>query len=84
MKWAFIRHFAALGEGREDRAGGTHPWPRRRYDLSKLRHLAPHVAPSSRTTIAYGRVSTVGQKDDLARQVALLESYCAAKFRLDR
>ena len=37
------------------------PGGRRRYDLSKLRHLAPHKAPSSRTTIAYARVSTSGQ-----------------------
>jgi Predicted site-specific integrase-resolvase len=55
------------------------PGGRRRYDLSKLRHLTPHKAPSSRTTIAYARVSTSGQKDDLVRQVALLESYCAAQ-----
>ncbi len=55
------------------------PGGRRRYDLSKLRHLAPHKAPSSRTTIAYARVSTSGQKDDLVRQVALLESYCTAQ-----
>ena len=55
------------------------PGGRRRYDLAKLRHLAPHKAPSSRTTIAYARVSTSGQKDDLVRQVALLRSYCAAQ-----
>ena len=64
-------------EGRIEPVERT-PGGRRRYDLSKLRHLAPHVAPSSRTTIVYGRVSTVGQKDDLVRQVALLEIYCAA------
>jgi predicted site-specific integrase-resolvase len=46
--------------------------------LAKLQHLAPHPAPSDRTTIAYARVSTNGQKDDLVRQVALLESFCAA------
>ena len=51
----------------------------RRYDLAKLRHLAPHLAPSSRTTLAYARVSTTDQKDDLTRQVALLESFCAAQ-----
>uniref|UniRef100_UPI0032DE5DFB recombinase family protein n=1 Tax=Acidithrix sp. C25 TaxID=1671482 RepID=UPI0032DE5DFB len=28
--------------------------------------------------MAYARVSTNAQKDDLVRQVALLESYCAA------
>ncbi|MHB1520847.1 MAG: IS607 family transposase, partial [Ferrimicrobium sp.] len=47
---------------------------RRRYDLAKLRHLAPHTAASTRTTVAYARVSTAGQKDDLVR----LESFCAA------
>jgi len=52
---------------------------RRRYDLAKLRGLAPHKAPSPRTTIAYARVSTNGQKEDLARQVALLEHYCVAQ-----
>ena len=56
-------------EPAERTAGG-----RRRYDLAKLRHLAPHTAPSTRTTVAYARVSTAGQKDDLVR----LESFCAA------
>ncbi len=64
-------------EGRIDpperTAGGT-----RRYDLSKLRHLAPHKALSSRVTILYARVATSGQKDDLVRQVALLESFSSA------
>ncbi|MHB8191339.1 MAG: recombinase family protein [Ferrimicrobium sp.] len=46
--------------------------------LPSSQNLAPHVAPSSRATIVYARVSTNGQKDDLVRQVALLESYCAA------
>lgn len=56
-------------EPAERTAGG-----RRRYDLAKLRHLAPHTAASTRTTVAYARVSTAGQKDDLVR----LESFCAA------
>ena len=30
-------------------------------------------------TVAYARVSTSGQKDDLIRQVALVESFCAAQ-----
>ena len=65
-------------EGRIEPAERT-PGGRRRYDLTKLRNLAPHKAPSTRTTIAYARVSTNGQKDDLTRQVALLESFCAAQ-----
>lgn len=64
-------------EGRIEPAERT-PGGRRRYDLSKLRQLPSHKAPSLKATIAYARVSTSGQKDDLVRQVALLESYCAA------
>ncbi|WP_276982112.1 IS607 family transposase, partial [Ferrimicrobium acidiphilum] len=51
----------------------------RRYDLVKLRHLTPHQAPSPRTTLAYARVSTTGQKDDFTRQVGLLESFYTAQ-----
>ncbi|WP_298448277.1 MerR family DNA-binding transcriptional regulator [Ferrimicrobium sp.] len=56
-------------EGRIDPPLRT-PGGRRRYDLAKLRAIAPHKAPSTRATIAYARVSTSGQKDDLVRQVA--------------
>ena len=54
------------------------PGGMRRYDLAKLRHLAPHKAPSERVTILYARVGTNGQKDDLVRQRALLETFSAA------
>ncbi len=54
------------------------PGGRRRYDLAKLRGLAPHKAPSTRQTLLYARVSSHDQKADLARQVALLESFSAA------
>ncbi len=54
------------------------PGGKRRYDLAKLRGLAPHKAPSLRITLAYARVSSNDQKEDLVRQVALLESFCAA------
>ena len=54
------------------------PGGRRRYDLARLRGLAPHKAPSSRQTILYARVSSHDQKEDLVRQVALLESFSAA------
>jgi len=65
-------------EGRIEPAERT-PGGRRRYDLATLRRLGPHKAPSTRTTIAYARVSTSEQQDDLVRQVALLESFCAAQ-----
>ena len=50
----------------------------RRYDLAKLRGLAPHTASSARQTLLYARVSSHDQKEDLVRQVALLESFSAA------
>lgn len=50
----------------------------RRYDLAKLRGLAPHKAPSMKSTLLYARVSSHDQKEDLVRQVALLESFAAA------
>jgi predicted site-specific integrase-resolvase len=50
------------------------PVGRRRYDLAKLRAIAPQKAPFPRATICYARVSTNDQKNDLVRQVALLES----------
>ena len=52
---------------------------RRRYDLAKLRALAPRKgAPSVRLTLAYACVSSHDGKERLVRQVALLESFCTA------
>ena len=64
-------------EGKIDPPERT-PSGQRRYDLSKLRHLAPHKSSSVRVTVAYARVSSHDQREDLVRQVALLESFCAA------
>ena len=56
------------------------PQGHRRYDLAQLRGVASrHKQPQLRTTLAYARVSAHDQKDDLKRQVSLLESYCAAQ-----
>lgn len=54
------------------------PKGHRRYDLSKLYGITPRPAANKRPTIAYARVSSHDQKSDLVRQIALLESYCAA------
>jgi putative resolvase len=54
------------------------PKGHRRYDLSKMYGLVARPPLSSRPTIGYARVSSHDQKSDLTRQVALLESYCAA------
>jgi putative resolvase len=50
----------------------------RRYDLSKLHGIAPRPPFSGRPTVAYARVSSHDQKEDLIRQAALLEAFCAA------
>jgi predicted site-specific integrase-resolvase len=58
----------------EKTAGG-----RRRYDLAKLRpDLFRAEAVADRKTIAYARVSSHDQKEDLERQKKVLEMYCAA------
>ncbi|MCZ2158846.1 IS607 family transposase [Bartonella sp. 220] len=66
------------GEGKiisEYTAGGH-----RRYDLSRLRPELFHSRElSQRTTIAYARVSSHDQKDDLERQKQVLELYCASQ-----
>jgi putative resolvase len=50
----------------------------RRYDLSKLCPQKFHEKNSLKKTLAYARVSSFDQKDDLVRQEKLLELYCAA------
>ena len=54
------------------------PKGHRRYDLSKLYGITPRPAAANRPTNANARVSSHDQKSDLVRQIALLESYCAA------
>jgi len=53
----------------------------RRYSIDTLRNFNKDavIEIEKRKTIAYARVSSHDQKDDLARQVAVLESYCASK-----
>ena len=47
----------------------------RRYDLQELLGLKKEQL----LTVAYARVSSHDQKDDLTRQIGVLELYCAAK-----
>jgi putative resolvase len=54
------------------------PHGHRRYDLVKLRGIIPKITFSERATLCYARVSSHDQKEDLVRQVAVLESFCAA------
>jgi len=54
------------------------PTNRRQYDLATLYNFAPRPTQASKATLAYARVSSRDQKNDLETQVALLGSYCAA------
>ena len=49
----------------------------RRYDIAKLKPELVHTAVDNRQTIAYARVSSHDQKEDLERQKQVLELYCA-------
>ena len=54
------------------------PKGHRRYDISKINHNLLHgLGDKDRKTIAYARVSSHDQKEDLHRQIQVLEMYCA-------
>jgi predicted site-specific integrase-resolvase len=52
-----------------------HPSGQRYFDESDVRQILGR-APDSRKTLVYCRVSSAGQKDDLASQVKAMEAYC--------
>jgi putative resolvase len=55
------------------------PHGHRRYDLAQLQGLKPYEASqTNRPTLCYARVSSQDQKEDLVRQIAMLETFCAA------
>ncbi|MEQ8973444.1 MAG: IS607 family transposase [Coleofasciculus chthonoplastes F3-SA18-01] len=54
------------------------PSGRYRFKLSDLKTVRPRTAPGDRITINYARVSSHDQREDLVRQVQMLESYSAA------
>jgi predicted site-specific integrase-resolvase len=68
-----LRRWEASGKIAVERTARGH----RRYDLAKLRGITPRT-PIDRATICYARVSSHDQKEDLIRQIAVLESFCAA------
>ena len=55
------------------------PSGHRRYDLAKLQPELFRLERSARKTIAYARVSSHDQKEDLERQKQVLEMYCATQ-----
>ncbi|HUD01171.1 MAG TPA: IS607 family transposase [Rhabdochlamydiaceae bacterium] len=69
-----LRRWEAVGKIKSERTPRGH----RRYDLAKLLGISSRISPDKKNTIAYARVSSHDQKEDLQRQVQLLESFCAA------
>ncbi|MDX9992332.1 MAG: IS607 family transposase [Anaerolineales bacterium] len=70
-----LRRWEAEGKIQSARTPHGH----RRYDLAQLRGLKPYEASkTNRPTLCYARVSSHDQKEDLLRQVSMLETFCAA------
>ena len=59
----------------DERTGGKH----RRYLLSSIRPDMMKREHSKRNTIAYARVSSADQKEDLERQKKILELFCSSQ-----
>lgn len=69
-----LRRWEAAGRLSAEHTAGGH----RRYDLAKLRPEMFHAGEQAkRVTIAYARVTSHDQQDDLERQKQVLELYCA-------
>ncbi|MEA5596276.1 IS607 family transposase [Rivularia sp. UHCC 0363] len=72
-----VRRWADAGKIRYERSPSSH----RRFYISDLKRLAPRNPENLdyRTTINYARVSSHDQKDDLTRQIKVLESFSSSK-----
>ena len=69
-----LRRWEIAGKIQVERTPRGH----RRYDLAKLKGFIQNSEPLTRSTLCYARVSSYDQKEDLVRQTAVLESFCAA------
>jgi len=69
-----LRRWEAKGKITAERTPRGH----RRYDLSKILGLLPRTQSLQKNTVAYARVSSHDQKNDLTRQSDVLETFCAA------
>jgi predicted site-specific integrase-resolvase len=68
-----LRRWEEAGKIVPERTANGH----RRYDLAKLTGTVPRLERSEKLTICYARVSSHDQKQDLHRQIELLESFCS-------
>ena len=68
-----LRRWEAAGRLAAEPTAGGH----RRYDLAELRPEHFRASADKRKTVAYARVSSHDQKEDLVRQKHVLETQCA-------
>jgi predicted site-specific integrase-resolvase len=68
-----LRRWEEAGKIVPERTANGH----RRYDLAKLTGMVPRLERSEKLTVGYARVSSHDQKEDLKRQIELLESFCS-------
>src|SRR3990167_4904456 len=69
-----LRRWEKSGKITVERTASGH----RRYNLAVLLGVSARKDQSKKKTIAYARVSSHDQKEDLSRQIQVLESFCAA------
>lgn len=73
---ATLRRWESAGKIVSERTTLGH----RRYDISGLLHQKrTPISLSSKKTIAYARVSSADQKDDLTSQMQMLEMFCSSQ-----
>jgi predicted site-specific integrase-resolvase len=70
-----LRRWEKLGKIEVERTPKGH----RRYDLNKIKNTCVKDNSNDQHTIAYARVSSHDQKQDLERQIQVLESFCACR-----
>ncbi|CAK0761982.1 putative resolvase [Gammaproteobacteria bacterium] len=68
-----LRRWEAEGRLFPEHTAGKH----RRYDLAKLKPELFRTVPDERRTVAYARVASHHQKNDLENQKKVLELHCA-------
>lgn len=69
-----LRRWERAGKISSERTPRGH----RRYDLSKFSGVFPKALGMKKHSLAYARVSSHDQKEDLIRQAQVLENFCVA------
>jgi excisionase family DNA binding protein len=69
-----LRRWERAGKIKSERTLRGH----RRYNLSGLPGYSPKVSEAKKHSLAYARVSSHDQKEDLVRQAQVLENFCIA------